>query len=65
MRTRLFFCLLLAISCVKRINPDPGDSRTTVSGVPLRFGQPQQLPAEVRQKLDQLRQNEKRAGRKR
>jgi len=27
-------------------------------------GQPQQLPAEVRQKLDQLRQNEKRAGRR-
>ncbi len=44
MRTRLFFCLLLAVSCVKRINPDPGDSRTTVSGVPIRFGQPQELP---------------------
>src|SRR5262249_39289333 len=44
MRARLFFCLVVLLSCVKRINPDPGDSRTSVSGVPLRFGQPQELP---------------------
>jgi hypothetical protein len=44
MRTRLFCCLMVLLSCVKRINPDPGDSRTSVSGVPLRFGQPQELP---------------------
>jgi hypothetical protein len=35
-----------------------------VQAQPAVPGQPQQLPAEVRQKLDQLRQNEKRAGRR-
>jgi hypothetical protein len=44
MRTPLICCLLVLLSCAKRINPDPGDSRTTYSGVWLRFGQPQELP---------------------
>ena len=34
----------LALSCVKRINPDPGGDRTTYSGVPLQFGRKQDLP---------------------
>src|SRR3954468_3354025 len=44
MRTSLVCCLLVLLSCAKRINPDPGDSRTTYSGVWLRFGQSQELP---------------------
>src|SRR5437763_16377600 len=46
MRTRLLCCAvaLLAASCVKRIAPSPGEDRTTVSGLPLGFGQEQQLP---------------------
>ena len=47
MRTRLgslACCLLVLLSCAKRINPDPGESRTSYSGVPLRFGQPQEIP---------------------
>ncbi len=44
MRTRLLLCLLLLLSCVKRISPDPGDARTTYTGVPLRFGESQQVP---------------------
>jgi hypothetical protein len=47
MRTRLLCCLLLALSCAKRINPDPGADRTTYSGVWLRFGEPQQVPEGV------------------
>jgi len=44
MRTRQLCCLLVLLSCAKRINPDPGGSRTTWSGVPVRFGQPQEVP---------------------
>jgi hypothetical protein len=45
MRTRLVLCaVLLAAGCVKRITPSPGEDRTTLSGVPLRFGQAQELP---------------------
>src|SRR5438105_459171 len=46
MRIRLLCCAaaLLAFSCVKRIAPSPGEDRTTLSGVWLRFGQIQQLP---------------------
>ena len=44
MRTRLLCSLLVLLSCAKRINPDPGVSRTTWSGVPVRFGQSQEIP---------------------
>ena len=44
MRTRLLLCLLVLLSCAKRINPEPGESRTTYAGVPLRFGEQQQIP---------------------
>src|SRR6266478_5946260 len=44
MRTRLLLCLLVLLSCAKRINPEPGESRTTYSGVPVRFGEQQQIP---------------------
>ena len=44
MRTRLLFCLLAVLSCAKRINPDPGNDRTTYSGVSLRFGELQEVP---------------------
>jgi hypothetical protein len=45
MRTRLAVCaLLFAAACVKRIAPSPGEDRNSLSGVPLRFGQPQELP---------------------
>ena len=44
MRTRLLLCLLVLLSCAKRINPEPGESRTTYAGVPLRFGEQQQVP---------------------
>lgn len=47
MRIRLLCCLLLAVSCAKRINPDPGGERTTWSGVWLRFGEAQQVPEGV------------------
>jgi len=47
MRIRLLCCLVLAVSCAKRINPDPGNDRTTYSGVWLRFGEPQQVPEGV------------------
>ncbi|HET9753913.1 MAG TPA: PKD domain-containing protein, partial [Myxococcales bacterium] len=46
MRTRLLVCVLaaLAASCVKRISPSPGDTRTTLSGFVLRFGEQQEVP---------------------
>lgn len=45
MRTALVFCaVLLAAGCVKRVAPSPGEDRTILSGVPLRFGQAQELP---------------------
>jgi len=46
MRHRLLcsLALLAAVSCIKRVAPTPGEDRTTLSGVWLRFGQPQQLP---------------------
>lgn len=46
MRARLLCCAaaVAAVSCVKRIAPDPGDDRTTYSGVVLPFGQQQELP---------------------
>ncbi|TMB19945.1 MAG: PKD domain-containing protein, partial [Deltaproteobacteria bacterium] len=44
MRTRLVCCLLVLLSCVKRITPDPGADRTTYSGAALRFGEAQQVP---------------------
>src|SRR5260370_13893988 len=45
MRTRLVLCaVLLTAGCVKRVAPSPGEDRTTLSGVSLRFGQPQELP---------------------
>src|SRR5438105_9068303 len=45
MRIRLLLCLtVLAASCIKRIAPSPGEARTTLSGVWLRFGQAQELP---------------------
>jgi len=47
MRTRLVCCLLVLLSCVKRVTPDPGADRTTYSGVPLRFGEAQQVPEET------------------
>src|SRR3989454_6106969 len=43
MRTRLVCCLLVLLSCVKRITPDPGADRTTYSGAALRFGEAQQV----------------------
>jgi len=45
---RVVFCLLVLLSCVKRITPDPGGDRTTYAGVPLRFGEAQQVPEETR-----------------
>src|SRR5437016_12282813 len=48
MRMRVVFCLLVLLSCVKRITPDPGGDRTTYAGVPLRFGEAQQVPEETR-----------------
>jgi hypothetical protein len=47
MRIRLLCCLLVAVSCAKRINPDPGADRTTYSGVWLRFGEAQEVPEGV------------------
>ncbi|HTO98018.1 MAG TPA: PKD domain-containing protein [Myxococcales bacterium] len=47
MRIRLSCCLLLALSCAKRINPDPGADRTTYSGVWIRFGEAQPVPEGV------------------
>src|SRR5438445_10359771 len=44
MRMRVVFCLLVLLSCVKRITPDPGADRTTYSGAALRFGEAQQVP---------------------
>jgi hypothetical protein len=44
---RLICCLLLAVSCAKRINPDPGADRTTYSGVWIRFGESQPIPEGV------------------
>src|ERR1041384_3038514 len=41
---RKAFLLALTLSCAHRIAPAPGEDRTTISGVTLRFGQPQQLP---------------------
>jgi hypothetical protein len=45
---RVVFCLLVLLSCVKRITPDPGVDRTTYAGIPLRFGEAQQVPEETR-----------------
>src|SRR3954469_5216138 len=47
MRIRLLCCLVLAVSCAKRINPDPGNDRTAYSGVWLRFGEAQAVPEGV------------------
>jgi hypothetical protein len=46
MRTRLLCCLaaLFASACIKRVSPAPGDDRGTLSGVPLVFGQPDEIP---------------------
>jgi hypothetical protein len=46
MRTRLLVCVLaaLAASCVKRIAPSPGDTRNTLSGFVVRFGEQQEVP---------------------
>lgn len=46
MRHLPLVCLaaVLATSCIKRVAPSPGEDRNTLSGVPLRFGQPQELP---------------------
>jgi PKD repeat protein len=46
MRTRLLVCVLaaLAVSCVKRISPSPGENRTTLSGFVVRFGEQQEVP---------------------
>ncbi|HYY51574.1 MAG TPA: PKD domain-containing protein, partial [Myxococcales bacterium] len=44
MRTRLLLCLVILLSCVKRINPDPGGARTAYAGTPLPFGESQQVP---------------------
>src|SRR5260370_10874386 len=44
MRTRLVLCaVLLAAGCVKRVAPSPGEDRSTLSGISLRFGQAQEL----------------------
>src|SRR5260370_23641432 len=44
MRTRLVLCAVpRAAGCVKRVAPSPGEDRTTLSGVSLRFGQAQEL----------------------
>jgi hypothetical protein len=47
MRISLLCCLVLAASCAKRINPDPGGERTTYSGLWLRFGERQEVPEGV------------------
>jgi len=41
MRTRLLCCIAAAVatSCIKRVQPNPPDDRTTYAGVPLQFGQ--------------------------
>src|SRR3977135_1365021 len=44
MRTRLLCCLLVLLSCAKRINPDPGGSRNHCTGGPVACGQPQEIP---------------------
>jgi hypothetical protein len=45
MRTRkAVLAAALLCSCVKRVAPDPGDDRRTLSGVPLAFGQAGGLP---------------------
>ena len=45
MRTRLLVCVLaaLAASCVKRVAPSPGDTRTTLSGFVV-VRRPQEMP---------------------
>jgi hypothetical protein len=35
---------VLASSCIKRVAPNPGGDRTTLSGAVVRFGQPESLP---------------------
>jgi hypothetical protein len=35
---------VLCCSCIKRVTPDPGADRTVMSGVLVRFGQPEALP---------------------
>ena len=47
MRIRLLCCLVVAVSCAKRINPEPGNDRTGYSGVWLRFGEAQEVPEGV------------------
>src|SRR5947209_7197804 len=46
MRYRLLLCVAaaLATSCVKRVAPNPPDDRSTVTGVPLPFGERAELP---------------------
>ena len=44
MRKPVLLAALFATACVHRVAPSPGEDRTTLSGVTLRFGQPQQLP---------------------
>ena len=41
---RIALIFALTLSCAHRIAPSPGEDRTTLSGVWLRFGQPQELP---------------------
>jgi hypothetical protein len=46
MRIRLLCCtaVLLASACIKRVAPNPGDDRTTYSGISLPFGQDGAVP---------------------
>ena len=49
MRLRLLAAAaaLLAFACVKRVAPSAGDDRTTLSGTPVSFGYPGELPSET------------------
>ncbi|HEY2028015.1 MAG TPA: PKD domain-containing protein [Myxococcales bacterium] len=46
MRIRLATVAVAAVafSCIKRVAPNPGGDRTTISGALVRFGQPEALP---------------------
>jgi PKD repeat protein len=46
MRNRSLSCLLvvLASSCIKRVAPDPGQDRSVYAGVPIWFGQREEVP---------------------
>ncbi|HZX96654.1 MAG TPA: PKD domain-containing protein [Myxococcales bacterium] len=46
MRTRLLACVLVALmsACVKRVAPSATGTQTTISGLFLRFGEPQEVP---------------------